>query len=54
MSTTKKNREQLQLLRDEALEAYMNREDFQYDMNGDALYQQYKDRYMEMGSWGSC
>ena len=49
MSTTKKNREQLQLLRDEALEAYMNREDFQYDMNGDALYQQYKDRYMEMG-----
>ena len=49
MSTTKKNREQLQLLRDEALEAYMNREDFQYDVNADALYQQYKDRYMEMG-----
>ena len=49
MSTKKKSRDELQLLRDEALEAYMNREDFQYDMNADALYQQYKDRYMEMG-----
>lgn len=47
--TQKKNREQLQYLRDEALQAYLNREDFQYDLNGDALYRQYKDRYMEMG-----
>ena len=47
--THKKNRQQLQYLRDEALQAYLNREDFQYDLNGDALYRQYKDRYMEMG-----
>lgn len=47
--TQKKNRQQLQYLRDEALQAYLNREDFQYDLNGDALYRQYKDRYMEMG-----
>ena len=49
MYTAKKTREQLQLLRDEALDAYLNQEDFQYDMNADALYQQYKDRYLEMG-----
>lgn len=47
--TQKKNREQLQYLRDEALQAYLNREDFQYDLNGDALYRQYKDRYTQMG-----
>lgn len=47
--TQKKNRQQLQYLRDEALQAYLNQEDFQYDLNGDALYRQYKDRYMEMG-----
>ena len=49
MSTNKKTREQLQVLRDEALEAYLNREDFQYDLNGDALYQQYKNQYQELG-----
>ena len=49
MNTNKKSREQLQLLRDEALEAYLNREDFRYDLNADALYRQYKDRYMELG-----
>lgn len=49
MSTQKKNRQQLQYLRDEALQAYLNREDFQYDLNGDALYQQYKDRYIHNG-----
>lgn len=49
MNTQKRNRQQLQLLRDEALNAYLNREDFRYDLDGDALYQQYKDRYMEMG-----
>ena len=49
MSTNTRSREQLQLLRDEALEAYLNREDFQYDLNADALYRQYKDRYVELG-----
>ena len=47
--TQKKNRQQLQYLRDEALQAYLNREDFQYDLNGDALYRQYKDRYTQLG-----
>ena len=47
--TKKKSRQELELLRDEALEAYLNREDFQYDLNGDALYRQYKDRYLDMG-----
>lgn len=27
----------------------MNREQFQYDLNGDALYQQYKDQYQNLG-----
>ena len=27
----------------------MNREQFQYDLNGDALYQQYKDKYQNLG-----
>lgn len=27
----------------------MNREDFSYDLNGDALYQQYRDRYIAQG-----
>lgn len=27
----------------------MNREQFTYDLNGDALYQQYKDKYQQMG-----
>lgn len=27
----------------------MNREQFSYDLNGDALYQQYKDRYQNLG-----
>ena len=47
--TQKKNRQQLQYLRDEALQAYLNREDFQYNLNGDALYRQYKDRYTQLG-----
>ena len=45
----RKSRQELELLRDEALEAYLNREDFQYDLNGDALYRQYKDRYQDLG-----
>lgn len=27
----------------------LNREEFSYDLNGDALYQQYKDRYLQQG-----
>ena len=49
MITKKKSRKELQYLWDEALQAYLNREDFQYDVNADALYQQYKDRYVELG-----
>lgn len=31
------------------LDQYMNREDFSYDVNSDALYQQYKDQYTTLG-----
>lgn len=31
------------------LDSILNRKDFQYDVNGDALYQQYKDRYTNLG-----
>ena len=34
---------------DETLQKIMNREKFSYDLNGDALYQQYKDQYMLQG-----
>ena len=34
---------------DELLGKIQNREPFQYDLNGDALYQQYKDRYIQQG-----
>lgn len=33
----------------EALQKVLNRDKFQYDINGDALYQQYKDRYIQQG-----
>ena len=33
----------------DAYNKIMNREDFSYDLNGDALYQQYKDRYIQQG-----
>lgn len=33
----------------EILNRIQNREDFSYDLNGDALYQQYKDRYIQQG-----
>ena len=33
----------------EAYDAWKNRADFSYDVNGDALYQQYKDQYMNQG-----
>ena len=49
MITQKRKREELQLLRDEALDSYMNREDFQYDVNADALYRHYKDQYTQLG-----
>lgn len=33
----------------EAMNKILNREKFSYDLNGDALYQQYKDRYVQQG-----
>lgn len=33
----------------ETLNKILNREDFSYDLNGDALYQQYKDQYTTQG-----
>ena len=35
--------------KNEALNAYLNRDDFKYDFNADALYQQYKDKYIQQG-----
>lgn len=32
-----------------SLDKILNRKDFTYDINGDALYQQYKDRYVQQG-----
>lgn len=34
---------------DDTMNSILNRKDFQYDVNGDALYQQYKDRYVNLG-----
>lgn len=34
---------------DKAMNAILNRKSFSYDLNGDALYQQYKDMYMSQG-----
>lgn len=34
---------------DSTVNNILNRKDFQYDVNGDALYQQYKDRYTTLG-----
>ena len=34
---------------DNALNAILNRKKFSYDLNGDALYQQYKDNYINQG-----
>ena len=34
---------------DSTMDSILNRKDFQYDVNGDALYQQYKDRYVDLG-----
>ena len=37
------------LLKQNALNDYMNRDPFNYDFNADALYQQYKDKYIQQG-----
>jgi len=34
---------------DSTVNDILNRKDFQYDVNADALYQQYKDRYVNLG-----
>ena len=34
---------------DSTMDSILNRKDFNYDVNGDALYQQYKDRYVNLG-----
>ena len=34
---------------DEIINKILNREKFSYDLNGDALYQQYKDKYIQQG-----
>ena len=34
---------------DSLMDQIMNRDKFSYDMNGDALYQQYKDKYIQQG-----
>ena len=34
---------------DSLYDQYKNRKDFTYDVNGDALYQQYKDKYIQQG-----
>ena len=36
-------------LAEEAANAWANRDKFSYDLNGDALYQQYKDKYINQG-----
>ena len=36
-------------LAEEAANAWANRDKFSYDLNGDALYQQYKDKYITQG-----
>jgi peptidoglycan hydrolase-like protein with peptidoglycan-binding domain len=38
-----------QNLYDDVINKIMNREKFSYDLNGDALYQQYKDKYIQQG-----
>lgn len=34
---------------DDTINKILNREEFSYDLNGDALYQQYKDKYIQQG-----
>ena len=42
-----------QSIADEVLNNYMNRDKFSYDLNGDALYQQYKDKFVTQGKLAS-
>ena len=42
-----------QAVADEVLNSYMNRDKFSYDLNGDALYQQYKDKFITQGKMAS-
>lgn len=37
---------------DSVIDKYLNRDPFSYDVNGDALYQQYKDQYVTLGKQG--
>jgi len=39
---------------DDYTKKYENREDFSYDFNADALYQQYKDKYIKQGKMASA
>ena len=39
---------------DDVINKIMNREKFSYDLNGDALYQQYKDKYVQQGKMASA
>lgn len=44
---------QYQTLADDALKKYLTRDKFSYDVNGDALYEQYKDNFMQQGKIAS-
>lgn len=39
---------------DDTINKILNREKFSYDLNGDALYQQYKDKYIQQGKMASA
>lgn len=39
---------------DDVMNKIMNREKFSYDFNGDALYQQYKDKFVQQGKMASA
>lgn len=39
---------------DDTMNKIMNREKFSYDFNGDALYQQYKDKFIQQGKMASA
>lgn len=43
-----------QAMFDDVMNRILNREKFSYDLNGDALYQQYKDKYINQGKMASA
>ena len=43
-----------QAMLDDVMSKILNREKFSYDLNGDALYQQYKDMYVNQGKMASA